>query len=430
MLVIGFAAALTGTAIMTTLLSPRLHYVAQIVISFMFSGFVQPALLHSSSIYNGWMKENKVDYVDVSFKDTGMVLVTSVAGSTAGIVGCIFLRKRMLRLSDIHSVSIGPTSPGLTMCGYFLILIGFVALALPSPVAEEMQSSIDFDIILIVSTFVCVAVGTLTVFTLHFIFYRSSSTYWTVLKLFQGGLASFIAVSSAYDFYDIPMCVTVALIGGICFFFASEYYFTSPSVEDNCNIISVHFVCGILSCLLPPFFSRKGNLGFMANPNFYMNMVHLAWQMLCCLATIAIVAIIFTFVFLILLLFGLLRNKIEIAAHNRGKRFLNKEIVKLSTENVNVDPISPSNELENIEMETVSERDDDDQKQNIFICVQNTDQTPVDSPNNNVEVKNIFQAHKLIKKKSVTTRNRIRTHFQKCKNVVVRNPLYSSNNNL
>lgn len=427
--VVGFAATLTGSAVMTTLLASRLHYVGQVMISLAFSGIVLPILLHSSSIYNGWMMENRLDYVDVSFKDTGMVLVTSIAGSTAGMIGCAFLRRRMLRVRDIDPSSIGPTSPGTTVCGYCLILLGFAMLALPSPVMEEMQPSVDYDIVLIINGIISMSIGTSTVITLHLLFYQNKITYWVILKFLQGGLASFITISAAYDVYNTPISIIVALIGAIFFFFIAEYVFTT-AIEDNCNIIAIHFTCGILSCLLSPFFSCRDNLGFLENPSAYMNMIHLAWQVLCCLIAIAAVSIVFCLIFLFLLVTGLLRNKGEKIAHLRAKRVVKGGAKIITAEPSNAtDFISPNVEYQ--EFDDVEMKDNVAYKsspnQDIFESAPNTTELAIGAPHSTREIfkrKESLNDHQDVRKGRDITKPKLRKHLQKCKNIVVKNPLH------
>lgn len=411
---------------MTTLLASRLHYIAQVVITFIFAGVVQPVLLHSSSIYNGWMMENRLDFVDVSFKDTSMVLVTSVAGSTAGMIGCAFLRRRILRLRDIDPSSIGSTAPGTTVLGYFFILMGLAALALPSPVIEDMQSSVDFDVVLVINCIISVAVGSLVVIALHLTFYQSTITYWVALKFLQGGLASFVAISAAYDSYNVPMSMVVALIGAIWFFFISEFVFTT-AIEDNCNIISIHFTCGVVSCLLPPLFSRRANLGFLENPSAYMNMIHLAWQLLCCIATVVFVAIVFSLVFLFLFVIGLLRNKSEILAHRMAKR-VSKGGGKVAAEPKTLPDFVPRN-VEHKAFDTVELKDlNKEDEQNIaFVIRQNFTETPFDTPRSggpgHLKIKKAMEALQENDEKKTKLRKRL----QKCKNIVVKNPLHNDN---
>lgn len=423
---------------MTTLVSSRLHYFAQALISFVFSGFVQPLLMHSSHIYNGWMSENTFSGVDVSFKDTAMVMVTSVAGSTAGMIGCAFLGRRMLRVRDIDPGSIGPTAPGTTICGYFFIFIGLLALSLPSPIIEEMQSSIDFDVALVSSALISVSVGALAVIALHSICYETNFTYWVVLKFFQGALASFIAVSAAYDLYNIPMCIIAALVGALGFIFASEFLFTT-SIEDNCNIISIHFVCGILSCFLPPFFSRKGNLGFLENPNAYMNAMHLVWQGLCCIAAIAIVGVVFTIVFLFLFLFDLLRHESEKSAHERAQR-VKRETTNTASQETNVDYILPN--VDPKEMGDVGRNDeklesfkkDADNtalmKQEFFVNILNVSKTPLNS-NETCEGKTDKRKTEIAANKcDGVAKSKLPIRVRRCKNVVIKNPFYSDSSSL
>lgn len=375
--------------------------------------------------------ENKLDYVDVSFKDTALVLTTSVAGSTVGMVGCAFLRRRMLRFRDMDLASIGPTSPGTTICGYFFILTGLAALALPSPVIEEMQPSVDFDVALMINGIISFCVGTLTVALLHFLFYKGEATYWAVLKFLQGGLASFVAISSAYDLYSTPMSVVVGLTGAICFFFISEYVFTT-TVEDNCNIISIHFTCGIVSFLLPPFFSCRDNIGFLVNPSAYMNMIHLTWQVLCCIIVIAVVATIFCVVFFLLLILGLLRIRSERIAHERAKRVKKRGGDVVTTETTSaINYILPN--IEHKEFNVFKMSDDKpgpsksksgekkSPKSDVYLSRQEVAETPLDSAKSGGGHSKIKRSLEILKGHG-GSKSKLQRRLQKCKNIVVKNP--------
>lgn len=383
------------------------------------------------------MSENTFSGVDVSFKDTAMVLVTSVAGSTAGMIGSAFLGRRMLRVRDIDPGSIGPTAPGTTICGYFFIFIGLLALALPSPVIEEMHSSIDFDVALVITALISVSVGALAVIALHSICYETNFTYWVVLKFFQGALASFVTVSAAYDLYNIPMCTIVALIGALGFIFASEFLFTT-SIEDNCNIISIHFVCGILSCLLPPFFGRKGNLGFLENPNVYMNAMHLVWQVLCCVAVIAIVGVVFATVFLFLYLFDLLRHESEKSAHERAQR-VKRETTNAASQETNANYILPNvdpKEMGDVgrneeQLELFREKTDHKApKQEFFVNILNVKEAPLNSEETCKEKTDKKKIELAANKCDGVIKSKLPIRIRRCKNVVIKNPLYSDSSSL
>lgn len=429
MLFSGFAAALTGTAIITTLLSSRIHYIAQMVVSFTFSGIVQPTLLHSASIYSGWMAENRLEDIDVSFKDTAMVLATSIASSTAGMVGCIFLGRRVLRVCNTDPSSIGPTSPGTTVCGYFFILLGFAALALPSPVMEEMQASVDFDVNLVINASVSFAMGIFVVAVFHAMFYQGPVTYWDVLKCFQGGVAGFISVLAAYDLYSPLPSLFIALTGATFFFLATEYVFSSP-LEDNCNIIAIHLVCGILSCLMPTFFSHKENIGFRAGISVHSNMMHLAWQVLCCSVVIVVVCIFYTFIFCLLLLFKVLRNKSERSAHERAKRLMKTggSIVKNEPITDYILPNIAHKGLRNVNKKPVPAAATKMHTYNVSVNTAEDIQL-YDGPGTSVEigdfkVRRASFSHDAVQKSGNISKDKMRRKFQKCKNVFVRNPLH------
>lgn len=375
-------------------------------------------VLHSASIAQGWMAQNRLGGVDVSFKDSSLVLPTFVASGAVALVGCFVLGRRTLLFRDLDASSMDPSSAGTTVCGYFFVLVGTAALALPSAVVEEMQPSTDFDVILVVNAFMAVSLGIFIVVLLHLMFRGTRFNYWTTLKCLQGGLAGFVAIAAGYDLYTPPIACLVTSLAVVTFYVTSELVSWS-ALEDNCNIIATYFVCGIFSCLSPPIFGHKENLGFFSNNNVYVNYIHFAWQLLCCAVVVGIFVIVFLIVFLCLLLFGFLKNDQEILAHARAKRVSKSRKKKMGY-------ILPNTERH---VETQANKPEET----------NSHQLPIKIP----RTKGVFTIQHLTRgvvggsseirmapstanqnRKTSSKKVQVRTAFRKCKNVVVRNPFY------
>ena len=111
-------------AICTSGIVGRTHTVGYIIIGFLLAGIVQPFLIHWIWTPHGWMRRNVLNKQHVHFHDyTGSVVIHVVGGLT-GLIGCLTLGRRILRLDAIDEASIAVGASGNVFAGYLLVFIG------------------------------------------------------------------------------------------------------------------------------------------------------------------------------------------------------------------------------------------------------------------------------------------------------------------
>lgn len=320
-----------GSAVITTMGSARLHFIAYLLLSCFYSAFLQPIIIHWVWHDAGWMHKQVYFGHEVSVKDHAGGMAVHLASGTISLIGFLFLGRRLLRLRDIDESSLGSESPGSTITGYIFIAIGLIAFALPTPRFEETHPAHNYVGIILVNCIMAMAVGIIIVVALHFICYRDTFNYWIILRCIQGSLAGIVSVASGVDVYSPIVAFALAAGGALLFYFLAQAIHLS-SLEDYCNVIAINFVCGLLSALAPLSIGSQEKLAaFFASracvdtpnapnvPNSWSNMfVRFQWQIVCCLAIAGLCLVTSLIFFLLLPLCGLLRNREERISHRRG----------------------------------------------------------------------------------------------------------------
>lgn len=306
---------LIATAIITTLLAGRVHFLGYLAITFLFAGLIQPILMHWVWAEDGWLHDTVFLKYQMCFKDNGGGLVVHTSSATAGLVGSIFLGRRLLKLQDIDESSIGQESPGTTMTGYVFIILGIMAFSLVTPIYETTHYPFNYIGYLMVNNLMAMSAGMVVSVFFNFIFSRNTFNYWIILRCMQGSVASLVILSPGIDVYNPISSFGIGIMGGITLY-ATTRLIQCTSIEDYCNIISIHFACGFLGCLLPPFLGGSENLGTSVSYNF--RILHMIWQLLGLLCVITCIVIIFSFFFFLLYVSGFLRNQNEKLNHKRS----------------------------------------------------------------------------------------------------------------
>lgn len=140
--------------------------------------------------------------------------------------------------------------------------------------------------------------------------YRSASNYWNVIRCIQGGIAALVSVTAAVDLYTPLVCAGIAAASSVLFLVASLLiHFTA--IEDNCNFIASHLLCGFLGALACPILMKREFLSINRK-------VFILWQLLC-LILVTVVSLVFgACIFAFLLKINILRSRREVKNHNRA----------------------------------------------------------------------------------------------------------------
>lgn len=103
---------MTSAGVVTTFLAGRLHAVAVVVVSLIYAGFIQPLVMYWTWNASSFFHANVLAGYVVSVKDAAGGIAIHVSSGLAGLVGSLFLGRRLLKLKDIDESSIGIGSPG------------------------------------------------------------------------------------------------------------------------------------------------------------------------------------------------------------------------------------------------------------------------------------------------------------------------------
>ncbi|KAK0182612.1 hypothetical protein PV327_000732 [Microctonus hyperodae] len=348
-IMIGWQASVIASAICTTCIVGRMHTLGSIILGIIMSGLLQPFIIHWTWTTNGWMAKNKIFNSNVYFRDYGGSAVIHIVGGLTGLIGCIVLGRRLLRLRDIDNASISVGSAATVFSGNLFILMGLQALLIShssSSNNEKLKKKIPT---LPVNNLIAISSCALVVVGLHFIM-RDPFNHWTVMRCIQALTAGAIVVSAGVDVYSPAICLALGCVGGILFYLCSKFIFRS-ALEDYCNTISMHIILALFGSLIAPFFYDFTDEPPETSASILINFV---WTLICLLCIILLIIIVMAPLFFLLNWIGLLRNRSEFLNHVRSMaaiqrstpRFFTKRLFKIDEDSILVQPGIPGQELE------------------------------------------------------------------------------------
>lgn len=121
--IIGWSAVVIAAAICTCGIVGRTHTVGYLMIGFLLAGVVQPFLIHWIWTPKGWIRSNVLNE-DNYFHDYSGSVIVHLVGGLSGLIGCLTLGRRILRLEAIDDASIAVGSSGTVFAGQLLVFIG------------------------------------------------------------------------------------------------------------------------------------------------------------------------------------------------------------------------------------------------------------------------------------------------------------------
>ncbi|XP_030751170.1 ammonium transporter 3-like isoform X2 [Sitophilus oryzae] len=104
---IGFSACIIGTALTSSMLIARVRQLPLLTLTITLSAIYQPILICWIWSQYGWMKNYTLLEEKVSLKDHGGNLSIHVPTSIVGLLGAIFLGRRIMKVQDIDPFSLG-----------------------------------------------------------------------------------------------------------------------------------------------------------------------------------------------------------------------------------------------------------------------------------------------------------------------------------
>lgn len=164
-----------------------------------------------------------------------------------------------------------------------------------------------------INTIISISSCTMIVIIIHFL-NREPFNHWTITRCIQGIVAGVIVVSAGADVYPPTVALVLGAFGGILFYLFSKIIFQSK-LEDYCNIFATNFICGLLGCLIVPFFHSIDDYYDDIEDIIY----NFLWQFFCVIFIITIIIVIMLPIYLGLDYFGLLRNKPEVLNNLRSR---------------------------------------------------------------------------------------------------------------
>ncbi|XP_011637816.1 putative ammonium transporter 1 [Pogonomyrmex barbatus] len=309
--IVGWQAVAITSAIFTTVVAGRMHTMGYLLVSALSSGLIQPLLIHWAWTAKGWMAENELGGRMVAFKDQAGAGVVHIVGGLSGLIGCVILGRRMLKLRDLDDASITPGSAGTVFGGLLLIFGGLQSLCTSAHDREKFRMFARDLSFAYVNNLLAASSCTLLIVALHFVLSRETFNHWTVMRCVQGTIAGVVTVSAAANDYSPQIAIALGCLGGIVFYLVSTRIFNS-ALEDYCNVIAVHLVCAILGSILAPFGAARNDEDTVAI------LLNFSWQLICLAALLTLVGIAMLLLFGMLECCDILRNRSECLNHARA----------------------------------------------------------------------------------------------------------------
>lgn len=197
-------------------------------------------------------------------------------------------------------------SEGLTFVGYLLITAGLVAFSYPQQPHNTTSTPI------LINNLLALSGATLT--TLFFTQFKPN--YWKTTNCLQGSLSGIISIAAGVDIYHPIAAFTIA-IGAASLRYLFFELIQRTYIEDYCNAVATHVICGMFGALMPTVLGRTENPALFT-VGFKACMVHMTWQLVCTLSVSVLVVIVFAAVFSVLMAVRLLRNQDEVESHKRA----------------------------------------------------------------------------------------------------------------
>ncbi|KAK0164590.1 hypothetical protein PV328_003201 [Microctonus aethiopoides] len=348
-IIIGWQASVIASAICTTCIVGRMHTLGSIILGIIMSGVLQPFIIHWTWTTNGWMAKNKIFNSNVYFRDYGGSGVIHIVGGLTGLIGCMVLGRRLLRLRDIDNASISVGSAATAFSGHLFIVMGLQTLLISHSSSSNNEKLKKRIPTLPVNSLIAISSCAIIVVGLHFIM-RDPFNHWTVMRCIQALTAGAIIVSAGVDVYSPAICLALGCIGGILFYLSSKFIFRT-ALEDYCNIISMHIILAFFGSLVAPFFYDFTDEPSETSASIWINFL---WKIICLLCIILLIIIVMAPLFFLLNWIGLLRNRSEFLNHVRSlaviqrtePRSIVKRLFNVDDDSILVQPAIPGQEFE------------------------------------------------------------------------------------
>ncbi|KAK9302842.1 hypothetical protein QLX08_005253 [Tetragonisca angustula] len=310
-IIIGWSAVVIAAAILTCGIVGRTHTVGYLVVGFLLAGLVQPFLIHWIWTPQGWMRTNVLQERKVHFHDCSGSVIVHLTGGLSGLIGCMVLGRRILRLDAIDAASIAIGSAGTVFAGQLFVFIGLQSLGISNVQVQQLKVNSKREYNVFINNLLAGCSCSLLVVAFHFLLPREEFNHWTVMRCVQATVAGLVIISAGTDIYSPQVAISVATTGSVIFYLVSRQVFRS-ALEDYCNITAVHLACAFWGSLLVAFFRTD------AQDDIKAILLNISWQLICLVAVIAFVAIVMFLAFGILQYTGLLRNRSEYLNHLRA----------------------------------------------------------------------------------------------------------------
>ncbi|XP_046815314.1 putative ammonium transporter 1 [Vespa crabro] len=299
---IGWQVVMIASAICTTSMIEDSHLMSHFLVNVLLAGIVQPLLIRWTLMPEGWIAKGRLNDVNVIYRDHAGSGIVHVVGGLSGLIAHLILSKKRknLKTNNIDRINYFALFPSIiNYLGLFLIFVGLSSFS-SSPREDDISKAIN----IINNNLLAACSCSFFVIIIHFTFQRAID-HLTTIRCVQGLVAGPIMISAASNEYSSLMSIGLGCLGGTIIYLTSRFIF-HKDLEDHCNVIATHLVCGLLATVLAPVCILD------KDSNTQTILLNLSWQLISLIALLVLVTVAMTPLFLILNACGLARHSSKI----------------------------------------------------------------------------------------------------------------------
>nr|KAF7432226.1 hypothetical protein H0235_005150 [Vespula pensylvanica] len=322
---IGWQVVMIASAICTTSMIENSHLISHFLVNVLLAGIVQPLLIRWTWMPEGWISKGRLNDVNVVYRDHAGSGIVHVVGGLSGLIAHLILSKKRRTLKANNIDRMNYFSSFLSVINYlglFLIFVGLLSFS-SSPREDNISKTIN----IISNNLLAACSCSFFVIIIHITFQRSID-HLTTIRCAQGLVAGPIMISAASNEYSSLMSIGLGCSGGTIIYLTSRFIFHND-LENHCNVIATHLVCGLVATVLAPvcILDKDSNIRTV--------LLNFSWQLISLIALLVLVTIALTPLFLILNACGLAKHNSEIFKINESATTITLEMKKdLSDRNI------------------------------------------------------------------------------------------------
>ena len=256
----------TSATIISGAVAERIKFIAFILFSFIFVGFLYPLVGHWVWNSHGWLNNPVFNFHDFA----GSTVVHSVGGMSA-LVGARLLGPRIGRYTSTNSSSFTSDNLSLSTLGCLILWLGWFGFNGGS--AQELANVPH----IILTTMISAATGGLAVLCWSGLFAKPN-----LLSIINGILGGLVAITASSAFVELEDAFVIGAVSGIVIL-VGESVLQITQTDDPVGAIPVHLFCGLWGTIAVGLFATPSSPEFFYQYGWFQQTFNqlIGWLIIC-----------------------------------------------------------------------------------------------------------------------------------------------------